>query len=145
MKKHIFLFFNTGDKLHAFPTPRSRPTKYYGGALFRFEDVKKTSLFRKVLWFENRNRFDIDYFGILQPRRQVSHKPQYRSGVFHSEKCGREIQYESGLELDFIKYLEGSEEVLFYWEQPVDIPYWRGKRRPGPIRISPFISDRGIS
>lgn len=89
--------------------------------------MKKTSPFSNVLWFENRNRFDIDYFGILQPRRQVSHKPRYRSGIFHSEKCGREIQYESGLELDFIKYLEGSEEVLFYWEQPVGIPYWRGK------------------
>lgn len=46
---------------------------------------------------------------------------------FYSEKCGRKIQYESGLELDIIKYLEGSEEVLFYWEQPVGIPYWRGK------------------
>lgn len=43
------------------------------------------------------------------------------------KNADREIQYESGLELDFIKYLEGSEEVLFYWEQPVDIPYWRGK------------------
>lgn len=100
---------------------------YYEGPHSRFPYVKKSSLFSKVLWFENRNRFDIDYFGILHPRRQVSHKPRYRSGVFHSEKCGREIQYESGLELDFIKYLEGSEEVLFYWEQPVEIPYWRGK------------------
>lgn len=123
----MFLFFNTGDKLHAFIPPRRGRATYYEPPAFRFPYVRKTSLFSKVLWFENRNRFDIDYFGILQPRRQVSHKPQYRSGVFHSEKCGREIQYESGLELDFIKYLEGSEDVLFYWEQPVEIPYWRGK------------------
>ncbi len=89
--------------------------------------VKNTTLLRKVLWFDNRNRFDIDYFELLQPRREVSHKPRYKSGVFHSDKCGREIQYESGLELDFIKELESSAEVLFYWEQPIAIPYWRGK------------------
>lgn len=85
------------------------------------------NLFRKVLWFENRGQFDIDYFEMLQPRRQVSHKPRYKSGVFHSEKCGRDIQYESGLELDFIKDLEAEKNVLFYWEQPIGIPYWRGK------------------
>lgn len=89
--------------------------------------MKNTSLFRKVLWFETRLQFDIDYFYLLQPRREVSHKARYRSGIFHSEKCGREIQYESGLELDFIRFLEESPNVLFYWEQPVAIPYWRGK------------------
>lgn len=68
------------------------------------------SLFSKVLWFKN------------------------RSGVFHSEKCGREIQYESGLELDFIKYLEGSKEVLFYWEQPIVISYWRASSKLGPLK-----------
>lgn len=85
------------------------------------------NLWRNILWFEIRCRFDIDYFELLQPRREVSHKARYRSGVFHSEKCGREIQYESGLELDFIRFLEGSKDVVFYWEQPIAIPYWRGK------------------
>lgn len=89
--------------------------------------VKITTLFRKVLWFENQGRFDIDYFEMLQPRREVSHKPRYKSGVFRSDKCHREIQYESGLELEFIKELERCGEVLFYWEQPAAIPYWRGK------------------
>lgn len=85
------------------------------------------NLFRKVLWFENRGQFDIDYFEMLQPRRQVSHKSRYKSGIFFSEKCGRGIQYESGLELDFIKKLEADKDVLFYWEQPIGLPYWRGK------------------
>lgn len=89
--------------------------------------MKNTTLFRKVLWFETRLQFDINFFDLLQPRREVSHKARYRSGVFHSEKCGREIQYESGLELDFIRVLEESPNVVFYWEQPVAIPYWRGK------------------
>ena len=96
--------------------------------------MKNTTLFRKVLWFENRGRFDIDYFEMLQPRREVSHKPRYKSGVFRSDKCGREIQYESGLELEFIMELERSGEVSLYWEQPAAIPYWRGhlKTRPYP-------------
>ena len=100
---------------------------YYRRPRSRLYGVKPTTLFRKVLWFENRGRFDNDYFEMLQPRREVSHKPRYKSGVFRSDKCGREIQYESGLELEFIKALERSGEVLFYWEQPVAIPYWRGK------------------
>ena len=65
--------------------------------------VKPTTLFRKVLWFENRGRFDIDYFEMLQPRREVMPHRKYRSGLYHSEKCGRDIQYESALELAFIQ------------------------------------------
>lgn len=91
------------------------------------EYVKKKNLWSNILWFENRGQFDIDYFEMLQPRRQVSHKPRYKSGVFHSEKCNRGIQYESGLELEFIKILESCQDVIFYWEQPIGIPYWRGK------------------
>lgn len=80
------------------------------------------------LWFDRKEKFDIaDFYDLLQPGRRVSNKPQYKSGLYGSEKCSRDIQYESGLELEFIKDLESSDEVLFYWEQPISIPYWRGK------------------
>ena len=74
-------------------------------------------------------RFDIDYFDLLQPRREVSYDRRYRSGLFHSEKCGRDIQYESALELSFAQGLEQNQHVKFYWDQPVRIPYWRGRRK----------------
>jgi len=74
-------------------------------------------------------QFDIDYFGMLLPQRDVSADPRYRSGVFYSDKCGRYIQYESGRELEFIKLLEISDKVRFYVEQPVKIPYKRGRRK----------------
>ena len=91
---------------------------------------KQPDIFRKVLWFSRQDKFDIDYFDVLQPCRTVSEHPRYKSGVFYSEKCRRDIQYESGLELDFIKkHLEGNYAVLFYWEQPVAIPYRRGNIR----------------
>lgn len=86
-------------------------------------------LFKKVLWFSRREKFDIDFFDLLLPRRTVSQHPRYRSGVFRSEKCSRDIQYESALELKFIERLERDGRVSFYWEQPVRIGYRRGRKR----------------
>lgn len=91
--------------------------------------AKEESILKRTLWFERKMRFDIDYFDLLQPRREVSHGRRYRSGLFHSEKCARDIQYESALELRFAELLEQDERVRFYWEQPVKIPYWRGRRK----------------
>jgi len=91
--------------------------------------MDKNNLFSKVMWFNNRLKFDIDFFDLLQPKRAVSDHPRYKSGQIYSEKCKRFIQYESGKELDFIKQLELSEDVLFYYEQPVKLQYWRGRRK----------------
>lgn len=90
---------------------------------------KERELFRKILWFDRKIRFEIDYFDFLQPQRKVSEHHRYKSGIFYSEKCNREIQYESGLELNFIKQLEQMEFVRFYFEQPVQIQYWRGRKK----------------
>lgn len=90
---------------------------------------KNDKLFKQVLWFSRREKFDIDFFDLLLPRRTVSQHPRYRSGVFRSEKCGRDIQYESALELNFIKRLEVDCRVAFYWEQPIRIGYRRGRKR----------------
>lgn len=90
---------------------------------------KEQKLYRKILWFNNRTHYEIDFFDLLQPQRIVSEHHRYKSGVFYSEKSKRWIQYESGLELSFITQLEQMENVLFYYEQPVKIPYWRGKRK----------------
>ncbi len=82
-----------------------------------------------IVWLAKKNRFEIDYFDLLQPRREVSYDRRFRSGLFHSEKCGRDIQYESALELSFAQGLEQNQHVKFYWDQPVRIPYWRGRRK----------------
>lgn len=91
--------------------------------------TQEQKLYRKILWFENRTQFEIDFFDLLQPQRKVSEHSRYKSGVFYSEKSMRWIQYESGLELNFIRQLEQMKNVLFYFEQPVQISYWRGKRK----------------
>lgn len=90
---------------------------------------KEQKLYRKIIWFENRSRFDIDFFDLLQPQRTVSRHKRYKSGVLYSEKCGRWIQYESSMERDFIVQMEQMKNILFYFEQPVQIAYWRGKRK----------------
>lgn len=90
---------------------------------------KEQDLYQKILWFGHRVRYEIDFFDLLQPQRKVSEHHQYKSGVFYSEKSKRWIQYESGMELSFIRQLEQMENVLFYYEQPVQIKYWRGKRK----------------
>lgn len=90
---------------------------------------KEQKLYRQILWFDRRASYEIDFFDLLRPQRVVSEHPRYKSGVFYSEKCKREIQYESGMELNFIKQLEQMKNVLFYYEQPVQIPYRRGGRK----------------
>lgn len=90
---------------------------------------KERKWYRKILWFDNRRRYDIDFFDLLQPRRTVSEHRRYKSGVYFSEKSRRWIQYESGMERDFILQMEQMSNVLFYFEQPVQIPYWRGRRK----------------
>lgn len=90
---------------------------------------KQKKFYKKILWFHNRHHFDIDFFDLLQPQRKVSEHPRYKNGTFYSYKCKRWIQYESGLELNFILQLENMEKVLFYFEQPVQIPYFRGNHK----------------
>lgn len=88
---------------------------------------KERAFYKNILWFDKRESFDVDFFEYFQPQRIVSNHPRYKSGVFASEKCGRDIQYESGLELAFIRQLEGLKNVRFYYEQPVRVNYWRGR------------------
>lgn len=90
---------------------------------------KEKELYRKILWFDNRFRYKIDFFDLLQPQRKVSGHRRYKSGMFYSGKCSRWIQYESGIEYQFIQQLEQMNNVLFYYEQPVQIQYWRGRRK----------------
>lgn len=90
---------------------------------------KEQKLYKKIIWFNKRVEYEIDFFDLLQPQRIVSNHPRYKSGVFYSEKCKRWIQYESGIELNFILQLEQMKNVLFYYEQPVQIPYWRGRKK----------------
>ncbi len=90
---------------------------------------KEKAFYNKILWFDKRIKYEADFFECFQPQRKVRNNPRYDNGLFYSEKCGREIQYESGLELAFIKQLEEMKSVRFYYEQPVQVKYKRSKIR----------------
>ncbi|MCD8185705.1 MAG: Tn7 transposase TnsA N-terminal domain-containing protein [Rikenellaceae bacterium] len=91
--------------------------------------MPEQTLFQKIIWFSNQQSFNIDYFDLLLPRQTICSDPRFLNGHFYSAKCGRNIQYESGLELEFIRLLESASSVRFYVEQPVRIPYRRGKKK----------------
>jgi DNA-binding CsgD family transcriptional regulator len=60
---------------------------------------------------------------LLQRARDVSLDGEGHPGSFESTKLGRDVQYESHMELDFLLRLEECEEVSWYQEQPLGIPY----------------------
>lgn len=87
----------------------------------------KQDILNQAIWFDKTN-CEASFFAELQPQRQVSYHPRYKSGTFFSDKCKKDIQHESDLEKKFfIDKLEKDRKVLYYWEQPVKVPYWRGK------------------
>jgi len=88
---------------------------------------KEKEFYDQIMWFGQKKKYDVDFFEYFQPQRLVRRNGRYNSGTFYSEKCQRMIQYESGIELDFIRKLEQLEIVEYYFEQPVRIPYWRSK------------------
>ncbi|WP_025663302.1 TnsA endonuclease N-terminal domain-containing protein [Aquimarina megaterium] len=77
---------------------------------------------RNVIWFDKRTKWKLDSIK-LTPKRQVNTDSDFISGTIESKKCGRDIQYESGLELDFINNIEQFPIVKTYVEQPVTIEY----------------------
>lgn len=77
----------------------------------------------QVRWFDKKNIYLDVKSGDLFAKRVVNHDSDYVSGTYQSKKCGREIQYESTLELAFIKALESFPKVRFYVEQPIQIKY----------------------
>jgi DNA-binding CsgD family transcriptional regulator len=59
----------------------------------------------------------------LNRKRDVSPDSIGNAGSFFSQKMGKEVQYESYLELQFLLKLEETKEVVLYQEQPLIIPY----------------------
>lgn len=67
--------------------------------------------------------------GVPEPDVLMRHSPQRLvdqgeiSGRFFSEKIGREVMFESGMERHFFRRIERMRSVRWYTEQPMGIPY----------------------
>ncbi|MCG5220583.1 TnsA endonuclease N-terminal domain-containing protein [Streptosporangium soli] len=65
-----------------------------------------------------------------QVRAQRAVNEREHSGLWHAPKLGREVAYESILELRVIKLFDLAHQIAWYCEQPVAIPYrFNGKER----------------
>lgn len=95
---------------------------------------KQTSLLEKVIWFgDTRKWVNVDKEK-YQPKRKPVGKLDSISGEIQSVKCNRFIQYESGLELDFILKLESFPRVEWFLEQPDTLYYTKSSKE---LRYTP--------
>lgn len=82
-----------------------------------------------VIWPPHIRPLDERSWGAFSAQREVSADSRGRTGAFYSHKLKRHIAYESELEWRFLERLEELGEILFYQEQPLQIPY-QVKDRP---------------
>lgn len=89
------------------------------------DKISRTQILNNVIWFNHQKEWGKEKFEGKEPKRKIIFKEKYHSGKIFSSKCNRDVQYESGIELDFIKQLEINPSVIYYLEQPVTIQYTR--------------------
>ena len=78
----------------------------------------------------------------LRPQRSVNED----GGCFSSARLGRDVQYESGLELTILSTIDRATDVQSYCEQPVRIPYlWHGKTRTYVPDVAIQLADRRVA
>jgi hypothetical protein len=78
-------------------------------------------ILKQVIWPSNPARLrDLSAFTTQRPL--PSWAPE-KSGVFHSEKLGRPVQFDSTLELVIQRQLDTDPRIVSYQEQPLKIPY----------------------
>jgi hypothetical protein len=60
--------------------------------------------------------------------RKGTKRPTTRQGTFASVKCGRDFEYKSGMEEEFLSLLEQDIDVENFFYEPFKIPYmWKGE------------------
>lgn len=87
--------------------------------------MKKTSILEEIIWFpeqENQN-LSFNKEKRLIYLRKNSKNIKGTSGILFSEKCGKEIRYDSQIELKFFEKLELAKDVVDYGSQCAEIPY----------------------
>ncbi len=142
-----FSFFETTRLLAGILTPNQGKLKKINTDIKKFLSIQKTKLkklhkeetkrlkkqkivlssqkriLEQVIWFDKKTKWNLDSKEFLPVRSVIENDDRYISGKIYSEKCGREIQYESGIERTFINYLESFPRVIKFSEQPIRLEY----------------------
>jgi hypothetical protein len=76
-----------------------------------------------VIWPPKVRSLLLEEITEIRRRRTISKDSKGKSGCYFSQKLGREVQYESQLEWEFLLSIEELQSVVFYQEQPFAVPY----------------------
>lgn len=85
--------------------------------------AKWSNMFQHCLYPARLEKFGEGVTGFDQTLRDPNSESSGIVGSFFSDKCQRNIQYESGEEFQVYQILENSPKIKWYREQPVAIPY----------------------
>lgn len=85
-------------------------------------DEKMKRILIKIQWPKETRPYDDNLRQYLYPKRRVKDRGEF-SGSFFSKKMDSNIEYESTIELSFIKLCELSDEIKSYYPQPLKISY----------------------
>jgi len=80
-------------------------------------------IFSQGIYPTRREKFDGFIPQMTGRYREINKNSTGRTGSFYSEKCKREICYESGEEHRLYQIMEKTDKVTWYQEQPISIPY----------------------
>ena len=86
-------------------------------------DTQLQNLLSDVIWPQQVRPIAKTAYATSRRAREVSITSTGTTGLFHSEKLGREVHYESAMERDFLLGLEELDQVIYYQEQPLGLQY----------------------
>lgn len=167
-KKNLeeFSFYETTRLIASLLAPSSKKLKDVNGQIKKWLSIQKAELKKnqrieykrlkkqkeilsaqerildQVVWFNKKSKWNLDSKELL-PVRNIESNEKFISGRIYSEKCGRDIQYESGIEKAFINYLESFPKVLKFSEQPITLNYEKaGVKRIYTPDFIVFLEDK---
>lgn len=102
-----------------------KPDKYKADRL-KLEALNKiqeelVSYLDNVIWFKNTSKFSSLEKAGYKTMREINLEDEFIQGKYDSEKFKKNIQYESGLELKFIKRMERIPMVVEIIDQPLKL------------------------
>lgn len=86
-------------------------------------EEKWHTIYAQVIWPKELKYYDGIVQGFEHSKREINEESIGRTGVLDSEKCQREVHFESQEEFLIYQVLEHEPKVKWYQEQPCEIPY----------------------
>lgn len=93
------------------------------------QNKKFKKIFKQIICPNKLVELDKNKYMKIKPKRKVDKNGEGNSGVIYSNKINRNVEYESQLELFFIKKLNKFNKITWFVEQPFKIGYFDDKKK----------------